>query len=202
MTLKRRSLLFYFCLAALLSGGCSTIDHFYTLHYKKLALSHAELVRDGVAVLPMASLYEEAEYRKSAQEIFLRSLKGLQKDFDLIEPFQAAKLATEAGVYDSFSQLTGSNLQKEVPRLLLVRKVGRAMGKRFLMRPELVNTRVTEGATQLTLRAQIWDVEAGEVVWEASEETRGYVNLVFPQTPAPLEKVMEVAAINLIKKMP
>ena len=66
----------------------------------------------------------------------------------------------------------------------------------------MVDTRVAEGATQLTLRAQIWDVEAGEIVWEASEETRGYVNLVFPQTPAPLEKVMEVAAINLIKKMP
>ena len=202
MTLRNRGMIFCFCLAALLSGGCSTIDHFYTLHYKKLALSHDELARYGVAVLPLSSLYEVAEYRKSAQEIFLRSLIGLQKDFDLVEPSQAARLAAEAGVYDSFSQLTGSNFQKEVPRLLLVRKVGRAMGKRFLMRPELVDTRVTEGATQLTLRVQIWDVELGEVVWEASEETRGYVNLVFPQNPAPLEKIMEVAAINLIKEMP
>ncbi|MHB8483071.1 MAG: hypothetical protein ACYDBV_10155 [Nitrospiria bacterium] len=202
MTHKKKALVFYFCLAILSAGGCSTIDHIYTLNYKKLALSHDQLVRDGIAVLPLTALSDEMEYRKIAQAIFLRSLKGLKKDFDLIEPSQAADLARQAGIYDSLIQLTESSLRKAVPRLALVRKVGQTMGKRFLMRSELVRIRIVEGATQLTLRAQIWDVELGEVVWEASEETRGYVTLFFPQTPAPLEKIMEVASLSLIRKIP
>ena len=200
--LKSGGVFLFLLVSGLSTTGCSTIDHLYSLNYKKLALSHAQLVRDGVAVLPLTSPYEDIEYRKSAQAIFLKSLKGLQKDFILVEPVEAAQLAKDAGVYDSLILLTDTNLQKEVPRLILVRKVGRAMGKRFLMRPELVSARISEGATQVTLRTQIWDVEVGEIVWEASEETRGYVNLIFPQTPAPLEKVMEVAATNLIRKMP
>jgi hypothetical protein len=84
----------------------------------------------------------------------------------------------------------------------LIRKVGRAAGKRFLLIPELSFARLSEGASQLNIKVQIWDVELGEIVWEATEQSRGYVVFIFPQTAAPFEEVMEVASINLIKKMP
>jgi hypothetical protein len=183
-------------------SGCASIDHIYSLNYKKLTLSHSQLIHDGLTVLPLNFHYEEELYAKTAQAIFLKNLKGIQKDIELSDPTDSAKTAKESGVYDAYLQLTQMDLKKDVPRELLIRKVGRAMGKRFLLISELSNTRLAEGATQLRLKVQIWDVEVGEIVWEASEESRGYVVLIFPQTPAPLEKVMEVASIDLIRKMP
>lgn len=189
-------------LALFFFNGCASIDHNYSLNYKKLTLSHDQLVHEGLAVLPMSFRYEQELYIKTAQSIYLKNLKGIEKDIALIEPSEAAKLSKESGVYEAYLQLTQMDLQKEVPRELLIRKVGRAIGKRFLMIPELSDTRISEGATQLKIRAQIWDIEVGEIVWEASQESRGYVILIFPQTAAPFEKVMEVASIDLIKKIP
>jgi hypothetical protein len=208
MTRNRKTLPFSFptlpasILTLLLLGGCASIEHNYSENYKKLTLSHAQLTHDGLAVLPMNFRYEEESYVKSAQAIFLKNLKGLEKDVVLVEPTEGAQLAKESGAYEAYLQLTQMDLQKEIPRELFIRKVGRALGKRYLLLTELSDTRLSEGATQIKIRAQIWDIEVGEIVWEASEESRGYVVLIFPQTAAPLEKVMEVASIDLIKRMP
>ena len=182
--------------------GCASIDHIFSLNYKKLTLSHSQLTHDGLIVLPLNFHYEEEIYAKSAQAIFLKNLKGIQKDIDWIDPAEGARISKESGVYDAYTQLVQMDLRKEIPREILIRKVGRAAGKRFLLIPELSFARLSEGASQLNLKVQIWDVEVGEIVWEATEQSRGYVILIFPQTAAPFEEVMEVASINLIKKMP
>jgi len=192
----------FFVLTLLLFNGCASIEHIYSQNYKKLALSHSQLTRDGLAVLPLNFTFENELYSNIAQTIFLKNLKMIQRDIDFMNPNDSAKMAKESGVYDAYVQLSHMDFKKDVPREHLIRKVGRAMGKRFLLIPELSDARLSEGATQLKLRVQIWDAEIGEIVWEASEETRGYVVLIFPQTAAPLEKVMEVASIDLIRKMP
>ncbi len=188
---------------ALLLGSCASIDHIFSLNYKRLAFSHAQLASEGVVILPLTFNYEDAAYIQTAQDIFLRSFKGLQKDVNnLVEPSQIPDLAKQGGFEEAYRQLLDSDPKKDAPKALLIRKVGHAMDKRFLLWPDLVSTHLADGATQLKLSARIWDVDAGEIVWDASEEVRGFVILIFPQTPAPFEKVMEVASIQLIRKMP
>jgi hypothetical protein len=195
--------LFILLSLAFILGSCASIDHIYSLNYKRFAFSHDQLAREGVVILPLTFNYEDTAYIKTAQDIFLQSFKGLQKDLNnLIEPSQLPGLAKQGGFEEEYRQLLDTDPKKDTPKALLIRKVGRAVEKRFLLWPDLVSTRLADGATQLKLTARIWDVDTGEIVWDASEEARGYVILIFPQTPAPFEKVMEAASIQLIRKMP
>ena len=185
-----------------LNFGCGTIDHIYTEHYSKFSFSRAQMIHDGVAILPMTTRNENAELAVSAQAIFLKSVRNFRKEIDFIEPERGEKILLDAGAYGALRELLATEFNKEVPQLQLIRQVGHALNKRFLLRPELSQSLQIEGMTQLKLRVQIWDVDLGEIVWEGTEESRGFVILVFPMSPAPMEKVMEVASNNLVKKMP
>ncbi|HXN07417.1 MAG TPA: hypothetical protein VN944_10180 [Nitrospiria bacterium] len=188
--------------AIFLLSGCGAIDHIYTPYYKSLSFSEAQMIRDGIAIMPVSSPADAAEFRLSAQKIFVKSVRNLRKDLPFTSPEESEKKAIDAGVYGPFRELLSTEFGKEVPRLQLIRQVGHALDKRFIMRPELTLARQSEGATRLILRVQIWDVDLGEMVWEGSEDSSGYVVLIFPQSPAPVEKVLEVASAGLVKKIP
>src|ERR1700693_5577820 len=83
---------FIFLLVLFFLSGCASIEHRYSLNYKKLSLSHTQLTHEGLAVLPMSFRYEEELYVKTAQAIFLKNLRGLKKDVDLVEPAEEVKL--------------------------------------------------------------------------------------------------------------
>ncbi len=188
-------------LLALLTG-CSTISDLSHLKYQKGILRLDGVEREAVGALAMVSRIALAEEAKVAATIFFKNLKEQRTDLRLIPPEEAEKRIEKAGLLTLQREVEEAMRQDRVPQEEKLRSVGRAVGARFLLLSELVQSEVIEGATQVTLRGRLWDVELGEIVWEGIGEARGYIFFIFPKTPASLEKTAETASRGLLKMLP
>lgn len=119
-----------------------------------------------------------------------------------MDPTEVRRRLEVKGVEGTYRSVREADTAGEVAREEDIRRVGRALQVRYLLQTTLTRVEVIEGATQVQIQAKMWDVEMGDVVWEGTGEARGYLFLIFPQTPSSFEKTVEVASRGLIRKLP
>jgi hypothetical protein len=193
-----RPLLFLMLMGFL--AGCASINDLSRETFRRGTLVDHPLAREGVAVLPMWSRGEVRDYLPSAQEIFLAAFAQMRPNLRIIAPKETRRLLEE--VDSAYRSAEEAFTARRVSREEDLRQIGRTLNARFVLESVLDRAEIAEGATQVMIRAQLWDVEMGDVVWEGIGESRGYLFLIFPRAPASLEKALEVASRGLIKQLP
>ncbi|MFY9268679.1 MAG: hypothetical protein WAO55_02895 [Candidatus Manganitrophaceae bacterium] len=152
--------------------------------------------------MPMIGRGPSRNYAKTAESIFYRSLTEMRQGGQLISPAEGRE-RIEAGklspALERFQKETSSN--KVIAEGDLSKLTG-VLGARFLLQTELQQVEIAEGATQVRIGGKLWDTEMGDVVWEGTGESRGYIFLFFPRVPTTFEKAVEVASRGLIKRLP
>jgi hypothetical protein len=157
----------------------------------------------------------EEKYRRVVMNILAEVIKNNRKDLKIVPPSLGFSLINSKELADEYAkgkkdyEITGI-WNKEV-----LRKIGKAMGVRYLIQPELIkfetwtNTRVNLVGIRLmetresTIRVfmQIWDTETGAIVWEGAGEAT-FAKDSLKSRPVRFEDIMRIAWKDLIKKLP
>lgn len=186
------------CLGMLL--GCATIDDLSGETYRRMGV--ASLRTETIGLLPMVGGGAVRGFLESAESIFVERLNQNQPGRPWMDPGQSLARIHEAGLESTLTEWARGERSGLPPTQEPLRRMGEAMGTRYLLLTRLHSIELTEGATQVRVTAKLWDSREGETVWEGVGEGRGYVFLVFPWVPSSFEKTMEVASDGLTRRIP
>ncbi|MBI3802545.1 MAG: hypothetical protein HY282_02130 [Nitrospirae bacterium] len=198
--MMKRSL-FWIC--SLVLFGCAGIDDLSREDYRRGVLYMDNLSTETIAVMPMtAKGVANRPYTKTAESIFFRAMTEMRMHTHLISPEEGREKFKASHMDPLFEKLQGDVSFKKVAQEKDFPEVKKTLGTRFLLQTELQRVEVVEGATQVRITGRLWDIEMGDIIWEGTGESRGYLFLFFPQAPATFEKAIEVASRGLIKRIP
>lgn len=190
------------CLVGWLTLGCATIDDLSTESYRKGGLPPKLFEQQSLGLLPLFGRGRVRDYLPTAETIFLESFQQRQDGRSWIDPNESLKRIHEAGLDAVYQNLVKGYSVQQAPQQEPLQQIGKAVGTRYLLLTELQRTEMTEGATQVQLNGRVWDTEKGEIIWEGTGESRGYVFLIFPWVPSSFEKTMAIASDGLIQRLP
>lgn len=182
--------------------GCVGIDDLSREDYRRGVLYTTNLSTETIAVMPMVARGADRGYTKTAESIFYKALTEMRQQTHLISPDEGRAKIDEKNLGPLFNKLTKETSFKKVAEERQIADLKQIFGTRFLLQTELQQVEVAEGATQVRIQGRLWDVEMGDVIWEGTGESRGYLFLFFPRVPASFEKAAEVASRGLIKRLP
>lgn len=191
-----------FLLTFLMISGCVGIDDLSRENYRKGVLYTSNLSKESIAILPMVAKGDNRHYLSSAESIFYKSLTEMREQTNLISPQEGLVKIKEGDLDDFFRVFEKETSFKKVAEERDLSRFRKILGTRFLLQTELQQVEIMEGATQVRIQGRLWDIEMGDVIWEGTGESRGYLFLFFPRVPATFEKAIEVASRGLIKKLP
>jgi hypothetical protein len=197
--MKRTSLFFIF---GLLFFGCVGIDDLSREDYRRGVLYTSNLSTETIAVMPMIGRGANRDYTKTAEKIFFRALTEMRQQTQLISPEEGRNKIEANQLGPLLERLKKETSFKKVAEEKDVAELKKVFGTRFLLQTELQQVEVIEGATHVRLQGRLWDIEMGDIIWEGTGESRGYLFLFFPRIPASFEKAAEVASRGLIKRLP
>jgi hypothetical protein len=183
-------------------SGCVGIDDLSRENYRKGVLYTSNLSKESIAILPMVAKGDNRHYLSSAESIFYKSLTEMREQTNLISPQEGLVKIKEGDLDDFFRVFEKETSFKKVAEERDLSRFRKILGTRFLLQTELQQVEIMEGATQVRIQGRLWDIEMGDVIWEGTGESRGYLFLFFPRVPATFEKAIEVASRGLIKKLP
>jgi len=186
----------------MLEGGCVGIDDLSRENYRKGVLYTSNLSKETIAVLPMVAKGDNRRYLQPAESIFYKALTEMREQMNLISPEEGLAKIKEEDLDPFFRKFEQETSFKTVAEERDLSKFRKVFGTRFLLQTELQQVAVEEGATQVRIQGRLWDIEMGDVIWEGTGESRGYLFLFFPRVPATFEKAIEVASRGLIRKLP
>lgn len=195
----RTSLFFIF---GLLFFGCVGIDDLSREDYRRGVLYTSNLSTETIAVMPMIGRGANRDYTKTAEKIFYRALTEMRQQTQLISPEEGRNKIEANQLGPLLERLKKETSFKKVAEEKDVAQLKKVFGTRFLLQTELQQVEVVEGATHVRLQGRLWDIEMGDIIWEGTGESRGYLFLFFPRVPASFEKAAEVASRGLIKRLP
>lgn len=187
---------------SLLIFGCVGIDDLSREDYRKGVLYTSNLSTETIAVMPMVGRGANREYTKTAEKIFYKALTEMRQQTQLISPEEGRVKIEANNLGPVLDRLKKETSFKKVAEEKEVAELKRVLGTRFLLQTELQQVEVAEGATQVRIQGRLWDIEMGDIIWEGTGESRGYLFLFFPRIPASFEKAAEVASRGLIKRLP
>jgi hypothetical protein len=190
------------CLVAWLTLGCATIDDLSTESYREVGLPPNLFEQQALGLLPLFGHGTLRGYLSTADGIFLESFRQHRAGQTWIDPHETLKRIREAGLEAVYQNLVKEYSVQQPPQQDPLQQIGKAVGTRYLLLTELQRLEMTEGATQVQLNGRVWDTEKGEILWEGTGESRGYVFLIFPRAPSSFEKTMAVASDGLIQRLP
>ncbi|TAK08163.1 MAG: hypothetical protein EPO39_04910 [Candidatus Manganitrophaceae bacterium] len=197
--LKKRILLF---ISGLLLFGCVGIDDLSREDYRRGVLYTNNLSTETIAVMPMIGRGANRDYAKTAEAIFYKALTEMRQQTHLISPEEGRARIEASNLGPLLENLREETSFKRVAEERSVAELKKILGTRFLLQTELQQVEVAEGATQVRIQGRLWDIEMGDIIWEGTGESRGYLFLFFPRIPASFEKAAEVASRGLIKRLP
>lgn len=195
----KRILLF---ISGLLLFGCVGIDDLSREDYRRGVLYTNNLSTETIAVMPMVGRGANRDYAKTAEAIFYKALTEMRQQTHLISPEEGRARIEASNLSPLLENLRGETSFKRVAEERSVAELKKIFGTRFLLQTELQQVEVAEGATQVRIQGRLWDIEMGDIIWEGTGESRGYLFLFFPRIPASFEKAAEVASRGLIKRLP
>lgn len=193
---------FLFIIFSLTVFGCVGIDDLSREDYRRGVLYTSNLSAETIAVMPMIGRGGNRDYTKMAEKIFYKALTEMRPQTVLISPEEGRNKIEANNLGPVFDRLRKETSFKKVAEERDVAELKKAFGTRFLLQTELQQVEVAEGATQVRLQGRLWDIEMGDIIWEGTGESRGYLFLFFPRIPASFEKAAEVASRGLIKRLP
>lgn len=185
-----------------MEGGCVGIDDLSRENYRKGVLYTSNLSKETIAILPMVAKGDNRRYLEPAESIFYKALTEMREQGNLISPQEGLTKIKEGDLDDFFRRFEKETSFKTVAEERDLTKFRKILGTRFLLQTELQEVAVMEGATQVRIQGRLWDIEMGDVIWEGTGESRGYLFLFFPRAPATFEKAIEVASRGLIRNLP
>ncbi len=182
--------------------GCVGISDLSRENYRRGIIKTDVLSKSTLAVLPMVAKGRNHDYVQSAEAIFFKALTEMRQPMELISPEEGLSRLKEADLYPFFQRL-----EKESPFGKVVEegdlvKFKKVFGTRFVLQTELQQVAIVEGATHVRIRGRIWDIEIGDIIWEGTGESRGYLLFFFPRAPVSFERAIETASRGLIRKLP
>jgi hypothetical protein len=186
----------------LLCAGCATIDDLSIESYRAAGLSKADLKTQTIGLLPIFARGVNRTYLDPADRILVENFRKYRPDRVVLSPEEAVRLIRERGVETTYLSVAKNYRATRAPEETPLKELGEALGTRYLLLTELENIEVAEGATQVRLRARLWDTEQGDTLWEGIGEGRGYVFFIFPWTPSSVEKTLAVASRGLSLRLP
>jgi len=191
-----------FFLAGLLLFGCVGIDDLSRENYRRGVLYTDNLSTETIAIMPMFGRGVNRDYTKTAEAIFYRSLIEMRPQTHLISPDEVRAKIEASNLGRTLEKLKKETSFKKVAEEKDIAELKKLFGTRFLLETELQQVEVVEGATQVRMQSRLWDIEMGDIIWEGTGESRGYLFLFFPRIPASFEKATEVASRGMIKRLP
>jgi len=197
--IMKQTVLFIF---SLMVFGCVGIDDLSREDYRRGVLYTSNLSTETIAVMPMIGRGANRDYTKTAEKIFYKALTEMRQQTGLISPEEGRTKIEASNLGPMFDRLRKETSFKKVAEERDVAELKKVLGTRFLLQTELQQVEVAEGATHVRLRGRLWDIEMGDIIWEGTGESRGYLFLFFPRAPASFEKAVEVASRGLIKRLP
>lgn len=182
--------------------GCVGIDDLSREDYRRGVLYTNNLSTETIAVMPMVGRGANRDYIKTAEKIFYKALTEMRQQNVLISPEEGRTKIEANNLGPMFDRLREETSFKRVAEERDVAQLKKIFGTRFLLQTELQQVEVAEGATHVRLQGRLWDIEMGDIIWEGTGESRGYLFLFFPRIPASFEKAVEVASRGLIRRLP
>lgn len=154
-------------------------------------------------------------YRLVIGDSLAKALKELEPQVALIDPDQTLSIINRADLSENYTQMLRDYQTSGILRKGILNQVGRALGVRYLILPNLLEYRrdtstrisvlgvrfVQTRSSTLRVFAQIWDGETGDIVWEGSAEVT-LAGEDIREKPIPFEEVALLAWKELIKKLP
>lgn len=183
-------------LCVALMVACARISDLSSEHYRVGVLF--SLPDAPVVVLPMHTDVKHQNDALLAESIFYKVLTEMRPQMQRVSPQESRIRIQEAALLPALKRMGESTPFSENEMAAFYK----LFGTPFFLQTVLDEAQTLEGATHVRIRGRLWDMEKGDIIWEGVGESRGYLFLFFPTTPASLEKAVEVASRGLIRRLP
>ncbi len=183
--------------------ACAGISDLSHANYQHPVFFLDDLAGEHMAVLPMAAPKKYQPYQAAAEAMFYRVLVEMRPALHTLSPEATLKKIQESGLtplYDTFRQ--NSALFQKMTQEQDLTQLKAALATRFLLQTRLDQIEVVEGATHIRILGRLFDMERGDILWEGTGESRGYLFLFLPRVPANFEKAIEVASRGFVRTLP
>ncbi len=157
----------------------------------------------------------EEKYRRITMNILAEVIEKNRKDLKIVPPSLGFSLINSKNLTEVYARGKRDYEVTGIWDREVLRKIGEAMGVRYLIQPELIkferwtNTRINLVGIRLmetresTVRVfmQIWDAETGAIVWEGASEAT-FAKDSLKSKPVEFEDIIRIAWQDLVNKLP
>lgn len=203
-----------------LTGGCAGTLYGWTVRTNSSQLTdpsaYANLGQEPIAVLTALSPPGLRGSEAGLSESLVAIIKKVSPGWNIIETRRAVSLINEHGLAGEFVRMRADAEQSHVLERDILRKLGAAVGARFVLQPRLAffsqefedrwsvpgfNLRVVQTReSTLRLSLTLWDTLSGELLWNSVAEANLQSEAV-TQDPVFFEDAARVALGSMVSDL-
>jgi hypothetical protein len=205
-----------FAIGLTLLAGCGPphlADTHTTSTPRPQSFDVAALAREPVAVLGVVTPGGLQGFGPVLAHALDASLSKTSPPIRGIAAYETMNVLNDHGLAAQYADLLAGYSRSGILEREKLRRVGRAVGCRYLLLPGLAQLEqlladrfeavglkiVRNRVVTLRLWLQLWDAETGRIVWESSGETTGSSLLVFVMRAVPVDAMAEKLWLTMIR---
>ncbi|HFD80249.1 MAG TPA: hypothetical protein ENK05_07670 [Gammaproteobacteria bacterium] len=202
-------------LLAVVAVGCTSDQVHESALYKEISLPPGKLEQHGIGFITPSTVTGLEQDTQNLAFIFAKVLREERPDIRVVSLPETLSAVNRAGIADEYKGMYTDYRDTGIFKRESLRRIGEVTGVRYLVQLKLSSFgqqsrgrfsllglrlfQTKEASVRLFL--QIWDSQAGTIVWEGSEELN-YAWDTSREKPVTFRLVVEEVARNLIGKLP
>jgi len=202
-------------LAIVTNVGCSNSQIHTAVQYKDISLAPNGLEEHGLGFITPSTITGQEQDKQTLAFIFAEVLKQERPDIRVVSLPETLSAINQAGIADEYKRMYVDYSDTGIFKREWLRKVSEVTGVRYLAQLKLsgfnqnskgrfsfLGMRLLQTKeANIRLFFQIWNSEAGTIVWEGTEELN-YAWDTSKEKPVTFKLVVEEIARNLIDNLP
>lgn len=203
-------------LLALLLSGCAALTVSDPIPPTRPAAVSTAGLRDGrLALLTPTATFGQEENRQSVARAFQVALADARPDLPLLGLPETLSAINAANLFETYAKLHQGYRESGLLERAPLKAVGETVGARYLVQLKVQSFQQNNAqrfaylgvsllktqTTSLRLFLQVWDSQAGAIIWEDSAEVQRQVEAI-RERGVGLEAAVTQAARDLIARLP
>jgi hypothetical protein len=206
----------HICLLLVLCGVTGCISPIYDrseVGYIQDGFDETSLEKGGLALLPVTAAKGQQIYRYSFGDAINEAVLGIKPDLKYLEWRGTISILNQANLVGEYEQAISSYHETGILDRELMRRLGEAVGVRYLLFIELhqfyttsqteydplVGFR-TDKRAKVGVSAQVWDCSVSDVVWGGRGIAKSQGTVLSP-CPEEYAEYSRIAATGLIRRL-
>jgi hypothetical protein len=203
-------------MAWLWSGCAAKVMDNSQLQYLAPEFTENSLAEHGLSLLPIVAGHGQEGLRRPLGAKLDSNLTNQLPDDKFIGTIQTLDLINEANLTEAYAQMIDDYAQAAILNKSTLRRIGEAIGIRYLLHVKLLDQSHTETIgpallsddiinrqiKNVSIFGQVWDCHLGDVVWEGTGDVAVQTEVEVQYIKHSIEDLVNIAARSFLNNLP